>query len=202
MNEGYLITPVFRNYKIKDIVEDNIAAVLAISDEQLGKDYLSSNDIKEMINNREKHFAKIVFNLNNEAIGFCLCSILTSDELEKYLLVPIEELSKALTYSKKIGLIKVIAVKENYQGRGIGYNLVGKCISEFIERNVSSMYCVGWKSSKGVNIGGILKNYDFKIIKEIPNYWREDSLEKNYYCHDCGQPPCQCTAVIFVRKSG
>jgi len=42
----------------------------------------------------------------------------------------------------------------------------------------------------------LLKN-NFKQLKTIPNYWFNDSKNKQYNCPECGKPPCKCAGVVF-----
>lgn len=200
INSGrYFFTPVFRGFKLEDLQEDFIPTVIAISDFQLGKDYLSADSLKKCLQKEGKYFARVALNNKREIIGFCLSSILSTDEIKKLLKIKPDQFPNALNYTSNIGFINVLIVKEDYQRKGIGTALVKDSIN-LLETNGATVICsVGWRSKKGVNIGGILKNHKFKEVLEVPDYWKEDSLAKKYKCVDCGAPPCHCSAVIFLK---
>lgn len=200
INSGkYIFMPTLKDFSIVDLIDDYIPTVIAISDDQLGKDYLTIDVLQQSISDSGKYFTRVALNSRKEVIGFCLCGVISPDELKNLLRIPPEEIPQALKYSKRIGLIGVLAVKDEYQKRGVGTALVNDCITKLNSANVAAMCCVGWRSSKGINIGGILSTCNFETLKEIPDYWREDSLQKNYRCHDCGEPPCTCSALIYAR---
>lgn len=195
----YHFNPMGVKVTLEDLDEHCVPSLVAISDDLLGKDYLTVQELNQAIEKDGKYFAKVALNSKNEVVGFYVGIIMTPEELKAYLLVPPEDYPKALNYAKSIGLIKIIAVREDFQRRGIGTKLTQDCVREFNERKVSSMCCIGWRSGKGINIDGILKNCDFKEFKEVSNYWKEDSLMKNFHCSDCGNPPCRCSAMVYVK---
>jgi ribosomal protein S18 acetylase RimI-like enzyme len=200
INSGkYIFAPVLSDYQIIDMTEDFIPSTIAISDDQLGKDYVTIDSLQQSITGDSKNFAKVAVNQKEEVIGFCVCSILTSDEIINTIRIPPIEFPNALRYSKSIGMIRVVVVKETFQRRGVGYALVCDCIEKLIKNNVTALCSVGWYSSKGVNIRGILSTLNFNEIKVVPNYWKEDSIAKKYRCRDCGEPPCECSAIIYAR---
>lgn len=195
----YFFNPIGVKATLKELDEHCIPSIVAISDDLLGKDYLTVQELNQAIEKDGKFFAKVALNSKNEVMGFYVGIIMPPEELKAYLRVPPEDYPQALNYAKSVGLIKIVAVREDFQRRGTGTELTEDCVKEFRNRQVSSMCCIGWRSGKGINIGGILKNCNFKEYKEISNYWKEDSLQKNYHCSDCGAPPCRCSAMVYVK---
>jgi ribosomal protein S18 acetylase RimI-like enzyme len=195
----YIFHPVCKDFMPSKLSEKYLPAVIAISDRLLGKNYLTIDMLRISVSdNEDKHFGYIAVK-NNEVIGFCLHSVFTNEEFKKTVLIPEEEIPKAINYSPIIGLLQTIAVKKQYQKQGIGTALVKQCISDLEEKSTPVITAVGWRSTKGVNIEGVLLNLGFVKMKEVKDYWKEDSLEKKYKCHDCGDPPCTCEAVIYAK---
>lgn len=194
----YRFAPFLNHYSFVTMKEDNFPTVISISDEVLGKDYLTIDSLRKAIDD-ENHFAEAAVTDKNEIIGFYLGKIIDSHELQKSLHIPEEEFPNPLKYSNRIGLIQVVAVKSEYHNRGVGTALIEKCLSHFDRNKVTSMCTVGWRSLEGVNIEGIVKNQNFKRYKEFKDYWKEDSIKSGYICHDCGEPPCKCSAIIYLK---
>lgn len=67
------------------------------------------------------------------------------------------------------GIIKLIAVEQNYRGKGIGKKLIEFILEHFKEKGTREVIA----RSRTQNTAGIsfLKNFGFKIIKTIENYY-------------------------------
>ena len=191
------------NWLLRDISKDYIPQILDISDEQLGKDYLSNELLENIIDNDTNVICKLAFSqIGNKVIGFCLAFVVEPQDIASIIKVPERQISRALRDSEKIGVIKTIAVDNKYKGYGVGRKLAEDCYNELLRKKVQSLCSVAWKGKEKVNINGILTNLGFERYIEIPDYWSEDSLQKGYSCPNCGQPPCHCSAVIYTRSVG
>jgi DNA primase (bacterial type) len=196
----YTFRPKFTDYEIVTPTEQAIPAIIAIADEQLGKNYLTIERLKESISNQSgNHYCFIAVTKNKEIIGFCLNSALTNAEYKQDLLIPADEIPTAIKYADQIGLMRTIAVKRQFHKFGIGTALTEKAIAVFQERHIPVICCLAWRSSKGINTAGILKVLNFQAVKELSDYWKEDSIEKQYKCSVCGDPPCRCSAVMYAK---
>ena len=67
------------------------------------------------------------------------------------------------------------------------------------EKKVAIMLGFAWKSIEGVNAKRILERNGFRELMEIKKFWNDESLKENYSCPDCGNPPCVCSAIIFIK---
>ena len=181
-------------------LESDLRGLISISAEQLGADYLNDNDLRMSLTQSGICFTRVVAKKNKGVMGFCLCKIIEGDSIRKHIPMPDKDLPDLLQTENSIGMIGIVATHAEYQGRGIGMQLVKNCLAEFAKREIPVVYSIGWHSSKGVNIGGILENCGFVKLTEVSNYWREDSLKRNYRCPDCGSPPCKCSAVVFAKS--
>ncbi len=86
-------------------------------------------------------------------------------------------------------------------GKGIGTELLSTCVTKLRKMGLNVLVMTGWKSEKGVHIGSLAKKLGFEEILEIENFWYEDSKANGYRCPSCGEPPCECSAVVFIKHS-
>lgn len=134
-----------------------------------------------------------------EVIGFCLGAVMDKEQIRSYLLVDEDEFTEGLKHADKIGVIRTIVIKDGYQGRGVGTDLIGASIDELAAEDCGVLLSVGWLEDSEVNIGGIMERFGFDQIGMFDEYWHDDSLEHGYRCQSCGEPPCECSAVIFTK---
>jgi ribosomal protein S18 acetylase RimI-like enzyme len=195
----YSFVPVMTDYNIRNLQEEDIPKLVAISEPQLGKDYLNIDYLQKSLLQPDEYFTRVVVHKKNGVIAFSFCRTMKNNSIREYLRLSENEYPKALMCAKNIGLLGIIAVDNKFQGRGIGSALAKDCIAAFSDRDVHSLCSTAWKSPKGVNIGGILQRCGFQEIKEIQNYWAADSMTKGYHCPVCGPPPCKCAAVVYGK---
>lgn len=136
---------------------------------------------------------------DSRVVGFCLGAVFSIPELLDYLHIGENELPKAIAHSERIGLVRTIAVQDEFESQGIGTKLVGDCIDECLSRDATALCAVGWKEDGRVNIGGIMNHFGFQKAAEYEEYWYDESVEKGYWCERCGDPPCTCSGVLFTR---
>lgn len=131
----------------------------------------------------------------SEVIGFGLGAVLDQDAFRSSLNVPATELSKALRHADRVGVVRTVAIKDGFEKRGIGTELVERCIETCADRGATALFAIGWESDDGVAIDGILEYFDFREVTRIEGYWAEEHSD----CENCGTSPCQCTAVLYAR---
>lgn len=192
----YSFTPMVNNIIIHDTTENDIPAIANLVDKELGKDYLPEELLSDFAASKDRYVFEVA-KIENEIVGFCISIIADRDEVKGY--IRAKKLPNALEYSKKIGIMKTVVVKNSLKGKGVGTSLVQHTLDKLKHlHDVRSFCSIGWKSKEKINIDGVLKRFDFTFYKEIPEYWASDSIEKEYNCVDCGSPPCKCSAVIYT----
>lgn len=134
-----------------------------------------------------------------EVVGFCLGGVVGWDEFESYLLVEVDDLPEGLKEAERIGVIRTAAVQDDHQGVGIGTDLVGDCMDECLERGCEVVVGVGWKASESANVEGIMDRFGFDGVVTFEQYWHDDSVAQGYECTSCGEPPCECDAVLYTK---
>lgn len=176
---------------IAELSDNQIPDVLNIADKQLGEAYLDIDKIKNKDN------TVIVAIMTERVVGFCIGKKTQLSELKIHQLDQMN--LPRLQSVKDIGLIATIATDPKESGKGVGTKLFSSCISRLENLNLNNFVMTGWKSYEGVNINSLAKKFGFKEILEIPEFWYEDSKIKSYCCPSCGEPPCRCSAVIYMK---
>ncbi|MFC7019316.1 MULTISPECIES: GNAT family N-acetyltransferase [Haloarcula] len=131
----------------------------------------------------------------SDVIGFCVGAVLDQDTFRSSLNVPETELSKALQHADRVGVIEVVAVKDGFEKRGIGTELVERCLAACADNGATALFALGREHDDDVAIAGILEYFGFRAVARIDDYWREERTA----CLDCEASPCTCTAVLYAR---
>jgi ribosomal protein S18 acetylase RimI-like enzyme len=195
----YTFHPIDSKVSIFGMTESDISQVLDVSDQELGKNYLSDELFKDAIGNPDKYVCKVAKSkTENKIAGFCLSIIVNPAEIVEQFSSYGVKLPRSLLHAEKVGLINTIAIRNNHQGHGVGFESVKNTINSLKEKDIHCFCSIGWKNSKTgkINISNILKTLNFQEIAEIPEFWKKDSEEKGYDCPVCGTP-CTCSAVIY-----
>ena len=97
---------------------------------------------------------------------------------------------------KNVKEILYLVVNKEYQGRGIGTNLLKLCSDD----NENDIIYEAWgDNGRYVNSKFILEKYGYKIIKDLGN----DYYKKNNYCYKCVNrcKDCdECIAQIWIKQ--
>jgi len=166
---------------------DYIDEVYKIHQEKLGESYLSKEYFIDQVNNDRLFIA-----LDNDVVVGYLIFDLVSEK--KFF-----ESKHVLDYGSDDTVLCLLTMAVKEEKNGVGTFLTNSCIDEY-EKEVKMIYSPVWKSRLGTNAHKLLSNIGFRIIKEIDNYWYDDSIGKDEYCPVCGSP-CVCTMVIYGMES-
>ena len=174
--------------------------VKKISDEQLGKDYISIDDFKTYTLSHNSFINIALFGENN-VVGFSICQIenktdFIKNHMKEFTSFNLPHNSEEI---QSIGIINTIATKESEKKKGIASALLTNCEVLLKKRKTQLVYIFAWKSKEGINIEKILKINNFKAIIEFKKYWYKESIINNFECADCGKPPCNCSAILFHK---
>ena len=154
---------------IRDLRGADIDAVLAIADARLGENYITGKDFV----NAQVFVAEDVVNV--AIAGFCIAFVDSAD---------------AKSY------VRTVAVSQEYSGQGIGTALVAKAVDYLEGLGAKNIFSPLWKHDGVVNSDVIFRRNGFLPVREIPDYWLKDSIEKGYSCPVCGKG-CHCTCVMY-----
>ena len=146
------------SFKIRNVKIADLAGVVKLFDLQLGKNYITEKCLKEATKSR-RTFCKVVEDLDqSKVVGACIYSIVSYNEAKSL----IREMDIAELESKsQIGLIKTVAVDDNYKNMGVGTNLISTVIKELNSKGISEFFSPAWKFSGITNIAHILERNGF-----------------------------------------
>lgn len=164
--------------------------VLRIASGALGRDYLTSETLKSV--------ETLVAVRDDEVVGFCTGRPLDGATLSTLQLNHYTELKSAT----KVGQVGSIAVVPRAQRRGVAGNLLEECLRKLKRDGCDAIVMIAWHSARGIPIAPLARKFSFKRIADISEYWKEASEKDGFACPECGDPPCSCSAVIFVRSAG
>jgi ribosomal protein S18 acetylase RimI-like enzyme len=190
------------NFSIGAIDISDQSQVLRIAEARLGDAYINRD---HLISGDDK--VALCARIDKTVVSFATARMLgTTDFLQAIRerlgaklpsLLPLE---RRVAGETKIGFVASAATDSNFEGRGLGAELVEQCIAGLENRGANVMVATAWKSNKGVQAGSILECRGFQRLMDLPGYWELDSLTNGYSCPTCGNPPCHCTAVLYVRN--
>lgn len=182
--------------KIISLQKKHIQEIIPLSEDAFGKGFLSKNYIKKYI--ESNNLIGFVSIDNNKLTGYILVDILLNKQFTNEILEEKEWFKENFKEHKVISLIKQIVVSK--QNQGIASQLMRESLNQTKTRSKITC-CLAWKKGNQVAIKNTLlsSGFDFQVI--INNYWSKESIEKNYRCDFCGDPPCNCGAEVYTKKN-
>jgi ribosomal protein S18 acetylase RimI-like enzyme len=185
-------------HSIVNAKEEHITQIAAISDKELGKGFLNYDDIFDKILDKDSHICKVAL-MDKRVAGFCLSKIINQSEICGYLRVDQTNLPEYVNRADKIGVLKTIAVNNDFHRHGIGYALTLAAYNDLITRDIQAISSIAWKNGEQINADKLLSALGLRPHIEIKSYWKADGVKNNYNCSACGPPPCKCSAVLYFR---
>lgn len=170
--------------KISEPDKEDLSRVRDIADRQLGEAY--TYDFDKFLKTSRTVFK--VAKIEKEVVGYAVGHNLDQEEIEEKI-EHIEEVNTSGSYFESV------AVKEKFQGQGIGTSLS----SNLIEELNNPVYCLSWVRDGKKDSRELMKKLGFKRVKKEEEFWYEESIGKQNYCPDCGSP-CRCAAALFVLE--
>lgn len=172
----------------------NFDQIIEISDKVFGKYYLSHKALKRYASNSNSKI--IVLEKNERILGFSIVQIISHKQLEE---VIFEEVPLSVNNFTKIGYRKMTAIHPDFRSAGMGQKLFELGQNWLEENQVEVVLTVSWINSKTLKYRKFLEFHDFKPLKKLKAYWRQESLERNYQCASCGAPPCHCNGILYAK---
>ncbi len=183
-------------YKIRLAKVSDFPSITRIADNQLGKNYITEESLKEILSDDDSTFCLVAYNSQNSKVaGFCISKQISYSELKE---ITYGKDINELKFENHIGIIKTVAVDERSKNLGLGSMLVGESLSTMEKQGVTSFASPAWKHAGIINIASILEKCGFEHAIEIPNYWYESSIREGFNCPQCGNP-CHCSCVIYIK---
>jgi ribosomal protein S18 acetylase RimI-like enzyme len=171
-----------------------IPGIIKVSQTQLGELFLHESDIVAPDNIGFCALHK------NRVVGFCIGRIMASKDFTMQHPSIAQLVSPEIFESTdRVGFFASLAVDPSVEGQGIGTKLMRSVVERLDSSDISVSFLSGWKSHKGLHIGGVARAIGFDVVREVEDFYKDSSLEHGYHCPVCGGPPCRCSAVVMIR---
>jgi len=185
-------------FKIRRTTFSDISKIIELSTENIGDGYLNAKTLEDAIDDGIHHIYVIESGKTIDA--FCLNMIIPVAELPEYFeLLPFMflELTMACTM---IGIIKTIVVDKKAQKKGMGAALVAESVKQLTSMQVGGVMSIAWVHDGKIPADRVLSSAGLRQITTVNDFWRQDSETHGYVCLRCGDPPCECAAVLYFGE--
>ncbi len=183
--------------ELQSFQKEHLSSVLNLSNTALGVGYLDNFYLQKYFNS-EKYIGFVILK-DNQTIGFTLIDLISHIELKSTVLKEKEWFYKTMQKYEVIAFRKQTVVSLKYINQGLGTKLIEFSTKE-LNSKTSVQISTVWKKENNGPMANILMKNAFSHSKTIINYWEDDSLDKNYDCPICRNPPCKCATEVWIKK--
>jgi predicted N-acetyltransferase YhbS len=194
--QAFVLNQKLKLMKIQLLNRNHFAAIQEISDAQFGFNYLDNNYFESFLS--DKNLALVALS-EREIVGMTLIKIGTRDEIAADFLVGAEFIKEKFNSKTTLALRKHLAVKKGFESKGIGSFMVEKGMQELNKKFVDAILSIVWKEGSSAALHKILTDQGSMPLTSFPNYWANDSIEKQYICPACKVIPCNCSAILYAK---
>ena len=173
----------------------HLAELLEISNEVFGQYFLNLAYLNIYLNS-DSNKSLVAITPENRVVGFLFLEKFSFVKNSKHFISNKDWFNNWFTPKQNLTLIKQIAVTSAYQSKG-----VGKLLLNQVNQLNTTLVCVVWDKGEKTPLRYLLSKNNFVQELKIEKYWSNESVEKNYLCDICGQPPCKCNAEIYIKSS-
>lgn len=102
--------------------------------------------------------------------------------------------------NKIVGSFSTLCVTEDMQGMGIGQMLSQLRLDWLKSKSCNVVVGISWVSGLENTSDRVFEKMGFRPVKRVENFFYESSLKKPFFCPGCGEPPCTCAAIMYMRE--
>ncbi|MCB0347420.1 MAG: GNAT family N-acetyltransferase [Bdellovibrionales bacterium] len=157
-----------------------------------GRDLCGPNFLKDLMD-REDAFVVGTFD-GNRLLGVATAKII--DNYDYYL--PFNPHINEDLKGLKVGSFATMSVVESMQGKGIGQKMGHKRLEWLRQQACDVVVGVSWVSGLKHTSNRAFEKLGFRPIKLVEKFYRASSIENPFVCPGCGEPPCDCSAVLYM----
>lgn len=186
--------------EIKMIEKKDIDEILNFSQDLFGEGYITNID--SYMDSRNSISLVAIDIIKNKIVGYSLsqkCSQSSLAEIIKETKIQDHDLKRA-DNNNTLGIIKTIAVKPEYQGKGIGRKLIVQSEAGLEKLDVSTIIIPAWRYGDNVNIANTLLSLNYKQFKSNNSHWKSECERNLFSCPKKTKNRCVC-GVDFYKKS-
>ncbi|MBT7608284.1 MAG: GNAT family N-acetyltransferase [Bacteriovoracaceae bacterium] len=183
------------NFEIRSLNEDLLEDVRLFTDQWIGKDYFSPEELQLIFKRSIKNevSASLVAFHKSELVAVRLTY--APDQW-------IEESTRGLTPKRwdvpveKVAYFKSLFVRGDFQQQGLGKTLSNKSIQILEKMGAEAILCHSWLESPGNSSQKYLQKIGFNDVSIHEKFW----FPVDYHCRRCGPNKCVCTTVEMIKK--
>lgn len=179
--------------KISPLLPEHYEEVIHISNLSFGKGYYSNSNLPK--HNDDGNFSLVALK-DNKVAGFTFMKLVKAEIISNELQFNSEELSTLK--GEVVGLRKSTAISPEHQGKGIGSQLISIGNEVLFKNSNTALVCI-WKNDRSL-IKRLYEKEGFTTFKHLPYFWKKESREQGFHCIQCGQPPCNCSSIIMIKR--
>jgi ribosomal protein S18 acetylase RimI-like enzyme len=186
---------------IRTAAASEVSTICALLGDALGDFYVDLKTVEEAVSGADSRCI-VAEGPQGEIMGAATFYIVNRSSFARFLPLGQEHLLerlRELRFNERVGLLRSIAVRQDYRDRGIATSLMDNGIEWCEDEDATVMLTVAWAPADGCHLCGVLTAARFTEVMRIANYWTEDSQQQSYDCPVCGAV-CQCGAIIFKRE--
>jgi len=182
---------------IRALTDDDLAASLAIVDEGIGVGWVGADDLRPMPARRA-----VVAEHEGRVAGVATAMLRPVDELRDG---GNPELWAALSAeidgaAAPILVLDVAVVAPSARGRGLYTALVEDRVAWGRRQGAPLAMAIGWTPPDGCHIAPAMARSGFARRAELAGFYWSPSIAAGAVCPACGEPPCECAAILFTRR--
>lgn len=127
-------------------------------------------------------------------LGFAIVTVGDDEYLDEYLAHP----DMSVDVWPKTGICETIAVDSEYEGQGLGTELVKQQIKYLEMCGVDGAVAVSWHREDHYDSRPLFEKLGFEAAETHDDYYT--SLPEDIHCVDC-EASCECGATVFKKAA-
>ncbi|MCX7713874.1 MAG: GNAT family N-acetyltransferase [Chthoniobacterales bacterium] len=188
---------LFRELHLEDFAFNG--QILEIIESALGKNYLTKEELLEDWLRSTDSQLLGVFS-ETRIIGIRGHYLLKEGQKRQNFEQRLSKLAH-ITLPQNLGFLAFSAVHPDFRGKGIGKHLLRMGMQWLFQQGCSCLAAVAWISNETPNSEILFQAAGFRMIAELPEWWREESMQRESQCPKCGMPPCKCNGRLYVKDN-
>lgn len=173
---------------LKEWNADIERSILVEAERTFGASYLTATYLRSFLVEPDKRMIFIGSEWGFHAVSL-LCVYDKGDE----------HIPEELTGHDRVGHRKITMVHPDRTGMGLGRRVVEKGEEWFEEAGIPS-FSLLWENPSNGGIAMLIESQDYEPQRLVPKAWSKESMERQFSCAVCGNPPCECDATLYIRE--
>jgi GNAT superfamily N-acetyltransferase len=134
--------------------------------------------------------------VSGEIAGVATARVLGTEEFAHY--APFGPDVAVLFRQNRVGSFETASVRELMQGKGVGQELGRHRIDWLKRMGCHAVVGVSWESGLPHVSNRVFEKLGFRRMSRAENFYGEHSIRRGIVCPVCGEPPCRCSAALYV----